>query len=550
MKKRQWIALLMLAAALGAAASAQNTPPASPSVPYERLLKADDEPGNWLMYSGNYRSYRYSRLDQITAANARRLRVKWMYQLRTTHKVETTPLVVDGVMYLTGPPNDVIALDTETGRGLWTYRHKIPSQTYACCGQVNRGLAILGDRLFMTTVDGKLLALDAKSGRLLWQTELVDYKQGYAATVAPLVVKDKVIVGIAGGEYGIRGFIDAYYASTGERAWRFYTIPGPGEPNFGTWAGDSWKTGGASVWVTGAYDPELNLTYWGIGNPGPDWNGDDRAGDNLYSDCLLALDVDTGKLKWYFQFTPHDVHDWDASEVPVLVDGTFRGRQRKLVLHANRNGFFYVLDRQTGEFLLAKAYVKQTWAKEIDDRGRPVRVPNTSPTIEGVAVWPGVTGGMNWYSPSYSPITGLLYVAAQEHGEIYFKTEATYKPGTNFTGGGSKPIPAERAYGAVRAIAPESGAIKWEYPLVSPPWAGLLSTAGNVVFGGTIEGNFFALDARTGKHLWVFPAGGYIISNPISYLSNGKQQVAMAAGDVLIAFSLDQEQFSNGAARR
>ena len=280
--------LVLLAAVVTVAAAAAGLP-----VSYERLLKADDEPGNWLMYSGNYQSHRFSRLDQINAGNVNKLRPKWIVQMRVNHKVETTPLVVDGVMYMTRPPNDVVALDTETGRRLWSYSHKVPEKVYVCCGQVNRGVAILGERLFMGTVDSKLLALDAKSGRVLWTTEVADYKSGYGITMAPLVAKDKVIVGVAGGEYGIRGFIDAYYASTGERAWRFYTIPGPGEPNFGTWEGDSWKTGGSPAWVTGAYDPELNLTYWGTGNPGPDWNGDDRGGDNLYSDSMLALDVDT-----------------------------------------------------------------------------------------------------------------------------------------------------------------------------------------------------------------------------------------------------------------
>jgi alcohol dehydrogenase (cytochrome c) len=526
--------MMRLSLFLLAAAAAAQTP-----VSYQRLLKAESEPGNWLTYSGNYFAHRFSRLDQIHAANVHQLRPKWMHQLRTNHKVETSPLVVDGVMYLTRPPNDVIALDTETGRQLWTYRYKVPDKVIVCCGQVNRGLAILDGRLFMGTVDAKLIALDARSGRELWQAAVEDGKTGHSVTVAPLAVKDKVIVGIAGGEYGIRGFVDAYYASTGERAWRLYTIPGPGEPNFGTWEGDSWKTGGAPAWVTGAYDPELNLTYWGTGNPGPDWNGDNRKGDNLYSDSMLAIDVDSGKLKWHFQYTPHDVHDWDATQVPILADAMFGGRARKLLLHANRNGFFYALDRATGEFLLAKAYVKQTWAKEIDAKGRPVRVPGTLPTIEGVAVWPGVTGGQNWYSPSYSPLTGLYYVAAQEQGQIYFAADATHKPGSLFIGGGSKPIPDDDGFGAVRAIVPQTGAMQWEHRLHTPPWAGLLSTAGNVVFGGTTEGNFFALDARTGKHLWRFPAGGFIIANPITYLSKGRQQVAVAAGDVLISFALE-----------
>ena len=373
-----------------------------------------------------------------------------------------------------------------------------------------------------------------------WNREVANHEAGYSKTEAPLVVKNLVITGIAGGEYGIRGFIDAYYAATGERAWRFYTIPGPDEANFGTWEGDSWKTGGAPAWVTGSYDPELNLTYWGTGNPGPDWNGDHRAGDNLYSDTMLALDVDTGQLKWYFQYTPHDVHDWDATQVPVLIDSLFGGRQRKLLLHANRNAFFYVLDRQTGQYLMAKPFAKQTWAKQIDDRGRPVRLPNTFPTIEGTPVWPNVNGATNWFSPTYSPSTGLFYVAAREQGDVFFKSEAVYRPGANFSGGSHRPIPGEPAYGAVRAIAPASGEIRWEHRLLSLPWAGLLSTAGGIVFGGAEEGNFFALDARTGKHLWHFPAGGRIIANPVSYLSNGKQHVAIAAGDVLISFGLPE----------
>ncbi|MBI3668054.1 MAG: PQQ-binding-like beta-propeller repeat protein, partial [Acidobacteria bacterium] len=354
--------LILLAFALSLAAQ----------VPYDRIRQADAEPGNWLTYSGNYNAHRYSRLNQINTSNVKRLKTAWVYQNQTTHYFETTPLVVDGVMYITEPPSDVTALDTRTGRPLWQYRRTTPKDVRVCCGQVNRGLAALDDLVFIGTVDAHLIALDAKSGIVRWDVVVADYKTGHAITAAPLAVKDKVIVGIAGGEYGVRGFVDAYEAKTGKPAWRFWTIPAPGEPGNETWAGDSWKTGSATTWVTGSYDPELNLIYWGTGNPGPDWNADVRAGDNLYTDCLLALDADTGKLKWHFQFTPHDGHDWDSVEIPVLVDGEVRGQRRKLVLFANRNAFYYVLDRQSGEFLSGKPFAKQTWAKGLDDRGRPI----------------------------------------------------------------------------------------------------------------------------------------------------------------------------------
>jgi alcohol dehydrogenase (cytochrome c) len=366
------------------------------------------------MYSGNYRSYRFSKLDQITSQNIQGLHPKWIYQEQHP-KLEATPLVVNGIIYTIQVPNDVVALDAETGRVLWTFHHPVPPDIISCCGQINRGLAVHGDRLFMETLDAKLLALDARSGRLLWKTEIADYKLGYAGTVAPLAVKDKIIVGIAGGEYGIRGFIDAYYASTGERAWRFYTIPGKGEPGNETWTGDSWMHGGGSTWITGSFDPDLNLIYWGTGNPGPDMNGDVRPGDNLYTCSMVALDADSGKLRWHFQYTPHDTHDWDSVQIPVLIDAPIHGKTRKLLLHPNRNGFYYVLDRENGEFLLAKPFVKQTWAKGMDKRGRPIQLPGTEPTEAGnVTIWPGIDGGNNWMSPSYNPLTNLLYVMARE----------------------------------------------------------------------------------------------------------------------------------------
>lgn len=507
-------------------------------VAYERILKAESEPANWLTYSGNYAGHRFSSLNQITEANVANLRPLWAYQTNSLQKFETTPIVVDGVMYISEPPSNVTALDTRTGRALWKYRRTMPEDVRVCCGQVNRGVAVLGDLVYVGTIDAHLVALNAKTGAVMWDTTVANYKTGHSITVAPLAVKDKIVVGIAGGEYGVRGFLDAYDAKSGKRAWRFWTIPAPGEPGNETWKGDSWKTGSAATWVTGAYDPGTNLIYWGTGNPGPDWNGDVREGDNLFSDCLIAIDADTGKRKWHFQFTPHDVHDWDATEVPVLVDGVVRGKQRKLVLFPNRNAFYYVLDRVTGEFLLGKPYVKQTWAKGLDDSGRPIRAPNTMPSLEGTTVWPSVAGGNNWYSPSYSPKTNLLYVAARESGAIYYVGDPEYKEGEQFNGGGFRSIPNEQEWGAVYAFDPATGDRKWEYKLFTPPWAGLLSTAGNLVFGSTNEGQVFALQASTGKPLWRYQAGGAGRSNPVSYLVDGKQYVATTMGNSLYVFGL------------
>jgi len=409
----------------------------------------------------------------------------------------------------------------------------MPDDVRVCCGQVNRGVAVLGDLVYLGTIDSHLVALHAKTGAVMWDTTVASNKSGYSITVAPLAVKDKIIVGIAGGEYGIRGFLDAYEAKTGKRAWRFWTVPEPGQPGADSWKGDSWKTGSAATWVTGAYDPETNLIYWGTGNPGPDWNGDVRAGDNLYSDSILALDADAGTLKWHFQFTPHDVHDWDSTGVPVLVDGEVQGKARKLLLFANRNAFYYVLDRVTGQFLLGKPYAKQTWAVGLDDSGRPVRASGTIPTLEGAKVWPSVAGASNWYSPSFSPRHNLLYVAVRESGALYYTGEAEYKEGEQFNGGGFRSIPGEQEWGAVRAFDPATGEMKWEHKLFSPPWAGVLATAGNLVFGGTNEGQIFALQASTGKALWHFQAGGAARSNPVSYAVDGKQYIAVAMGNTL-----------------
>ena len=351
-----------------------------------------------------------------------------------------------------------------------------------------------------------------------------------------LAIGRRVITGVSGGEAGIRGFVDAYDLKTGHRAWRFWTIPGPGEPGHETWSRNAWKTGGGSTWVSGSYDPELKLIYWGVGNPGPDWNGDDRPGDNLYTCSLVALDAETGKLRWHFQFTPHDDHDWDSTEIPVLIDAQVRGQKRKVVAMANRNAFYYLLDRATGEFLLGVPYAKQTWAKELDDSGRPVVLPNTSPSLTGTLVYPSLEGATNWFSPSYSPQTNLFYVAAREMGSYYFKGEAHYKPGTFFGGGGERQLNGDQAWGAVRALNPSTGKLVWEFRLKSPAYAGVLSTAGGLVFGGSTEGNFYALDAHSGKPLWDFQTGAPVEANPISFMIDGRQHIAIAAGRVVFVF--------------
>ena len=381
-------------------------------------------------------------MTQINPDNAKNLTLQWAFQARSTEKFEATPLVVDGTMYLTQAPNDVVALDAATGEIKWLYSYSPSREARPCCGRVNRGVAILGNTLYMATIDAHLIALDARDGKVVWDHEVAKADAGYAMTHAPLIVKDKVIVGTAGGEFGIRGFIAAYDAATGNEAWRFYTIPAKGEPGNETWSGDTWMHGGASVWVTGSYDPELNLTYWGIGNPGPDWNGDKRPGDNLYSDCVVALDADTGKLKWYFQFTPHDDFDYDAVQVPVLADMNWPGRDgrtqaRKVMLWANRNGFFYALDRTTGQFLQGKPFVKVTWASGLDEAGRPMRVNGMEPSVDGTNIYPSQTGGTNWYSPSYSPRTGLFYISAWDnvHG-TFKKADGDFEEGKRFVGGG------------------------------------------------------------------------------------------------------------------
>jgi alcohol dehydrogenase (cytochrome c) len=516
-------------------------------VSFERLLGASGDPQNWLTYSGNYSSHRHSRLAQITTRNVNQLELKWVFQAQSLQTFESSPLVVDGVMYLTQPPDDVVALDARTGRIFWVYPYNAAPDSRLCCGAVNRGLAILGDTLFMGTIDAHLVAIDTRSGKPIWNIAVAGYDQGYSLTHAPLIVKDKVVIGTSGGEYGIRGFIAAYDARTGKQAWRWYTIPGPGEAGHETWVGDAWAHGGGSAWITGSYDPDLNLIYWGTGNPGPDWNPDQRPGDNLYTDCAVALDADTGRLKWYFQFTPHDAADWDSVQVPVLVDANWNGSPRKLLLWANRNGFFYVLDRATGKFLLGRPFVKQNWATGLDRAGRPM----LTALPEGARVYPGVQGGTNWYSPSYSPRTNLFYISAwEDYGTVFIRQPMEYEPGRRFMGGRARSeIPAlrrgpintwteEAGHGAVIAIDPRTGERKWAFQMHDVTDSGILTTATDVLFSGGREGYFCALDARNGELLWKTSLGGQIAAGPVTYQAGGRQYVAIAAGHSLFAFAL------------
>lgn len=525
----------------------------SAQVTFDRVVNAGREPQNWLTHSGNLMSQRYSPLTQVTPQNAKNLELKWLFQARSLEKFEATPLVVDGVMYTVQAPNDIVALDPVTGRIFWIYSYSPSPLSRPCCGRVNRGVAIAGDTLFMGTIDAHVVAVDAKNGRPLWNTSVAKPEAGYAITHAPIVVKDKVIVGVAGGEYGIRGFIAAYDVKTGREAWRFNTIPGPGEPGHETWAGDSWKTGGASVWVTGSYDPELNLTYWGIGNAGPDYDGDVRAGDNLYSSSVVALDGDTGKIKWHYQFSPHDEFDWDATQVPVLADINFGGRARKVMLWANRNGFFYVLDRATGQFLLGKPFVEVNWASGFDEKGRPMRVAGKLPTPEGTVIFPGNQGGTNWYSPSFSPRTGLFYIPSWvNYSSIYLKGKSEYTEGTRYLGVSPRSVIGgmlssrlntrreDEGYGAIRAIDPMTGDRKWEFKMNDVTDAGVLTTGADLVFSGGREGYFYALDARNGDLLWKASVGAGVASGPMSYSIGGKQYIAISAGNSLFVYGLKE----------
>ena len=530
------------------AAKTAKVPPLPGGVTYDRLLRSKAEPHNWLMYWGDYQGTHYSALSSITPANVAQLRAAWSAIVPGDTVSESTPLVIDGIMYGTsgGSPRTVTAIDARTGRQIWRFVRPQKVRNPGETDVVNRGVAILGHRLFVGTNDAALLCLDARTGLLLWEVQVADTLEGFNITSPPLIVKDKIIVGHAGGEYALRGFLDAYDVM-GNRLWRFYTIPAPGEFGHDTWKGDSWKTGGGGTWLTGTYDPELNTLYWPIGNPAAMTDRSVRGdGDNLFTDSVVALDPDTGQRKWHYQFTPNDGHDWDSTEDMVLVDRLWRGRQRKLLLHGDRNGHFYVLDRATGEFLAGTPFIHQNWNDGFDAKGRPKPIPGSNSSPEGsFLVYPTPGGATNFGAPSYSPITGLFYLEYSESGAVYISAPQVPQKGREYLGEGRARAlpprgpndPAPNA--GIKALDPETGKTVWDFKLFQGSLAnGVLATAGGVLFASSRDGHLIALDGKTGKYLWHYQTGGNHAASPISYAIDGRQYVALTAGNILYSFAL------------
>ncbi len=509
----------------------------------DHLLKGTDDPTYWLMYGGNYAGWRFSPLTDINRDNVKNLKAAWMFQTGIPAQMQASPIVADGIIYLTAAYNHLFALDAVTGELLWRYEHELPDDMRVCCGPSNKGAAIAGDLIFMATLDAHVVALNRKTGAVVWNTEMDRYNDGFSATVAPLVVRDNLIVGIAGGEYGIRGYIDSYDINTGERRWRRYTIPEAGEPGSETWAGDSWKHGGAPTWVTGSYDPDEDLLYWATGNTAPDWNGDVRKGDNLYADSVLALDPDTGEIKWYFQFTPHDIWDYDGNTDLFLVNVERSGQMVKALAQPNRNGYVYVLDRASGKYLHGTQYVDNlNWSKGLDESGRPIVDPQFVPTAEGKEfICPGSVGGKNGsYTAAYSPLTKLMYVPVVESCWQMKKSTSIFIKGIPFWGGGPGKTQGDdgSSYGHLSAIDPSTGEIKWRYQDEYPMMGGALATAGGLVFSGNLEGLALAFDAATGEPLWQFQTGSAMRAQPVTYKVGGRQYVAIPSGGGGLAVTL------------
>jgi alcohol dehydrogenase (cytochrome c) len=503
-------------------------------------LLARPPAANWPLYNGDYSGQRYSALSLINTKNIAGLQAEWVFHASNSSRLEVTPLVVNGMMFVTAA-NDAIALDASTGRVVWHHSWPISEGLIDdASGHINRGVAIWHDRVYMETDNAHLLCLDARSGDLIWNVPYADWNKNYGATSAPLVVKDKILVGTSGGDDGVRGFVAAFDALTGKLAWRFWTIPAPGEFGSESWPGKLYLHGGGTTWMPGTYDPELNTIYWGTSNPAPDFEGGVRPGDDLYTDCLLALDPDNGKLKWYFQFTPHDLFDYDAVETPILIDASYRGAVRKLIVQANRNGFIYVLDRTTGKFISATPFVeKLNWAKRIDAAGKPV-LSGVQPTAEGTRVCPGYAGATNWFAPSYNELTRSVYFIALEECETYFFKSENFQEGRGYYSTGVKHIPGESSQKVLEAFNLDSDSIAWKDPQVGSgrSSSGTMTTAGGILFFGDDAGSFEAVEAQTGRPLWHFNTGQEISASPMSYAIGGKQYVAIAAGSDVISFAL------------
>ena len=510
------------------------------SVTADQLVGAASDSGNWLMYHGTYDGQRHSRLRHLDTNTVAGLRLLWVYQNRNRiDRVETTPLVIGQMMYLTEPGPTVVALEASTGMERWRFTPDV-GEVRLCCERVNRGVAISGRTLYLATPDAHLIALEAETGRVRWNVTVADSRAGYSFTSAPLVAGGLVIAGVAGGEYGIRGFVDAYDGETGRRVWRFHTIPGPGEPGSETWHDPSAiPTGGGPAWLTGTFDPALGLLYLGVGNPGPNYDGSVRSGDNLYTNSVIALKVATGELAWHFQLIPHDTHDYDAVQVPVLVDAIVAGRPRRLLLFASKNAFYYVLDRETGRFLVGKPFATQTWAEGLDSTGRPIPRPEAAPTRGGTLTFPGETGATNWWSPSYSPRTGLFYLPVLEQGGVFYIRPESYETGERYGRGSGETKTASR--NLLRALDAVTGELRWEHAWSEAPatlLGGVLTTAGGLVFTG-VSSRFAAFHDRTGKMLWSYNVGGRLSSAPITWLETGRQRVTVAAGRAVFTFGRD-----------
>jgi len=547
MKSRAGKQFVFMLAAVWSGGSALGQQVSSPAKVSQQVtaedLAAQPVGENWASYNGDYSGRRYSSLQQINTSNVARLKAAWVLHPGNSQNLEVTPVVVRGLMFITSA-NDVFALDAQTGRQLWHYHRPVSSGLLDdAAAHKNRGVGIRQNYVFVETDDSHLLKLDARSGNLLWDVEFADKTKHYGATSAPLVVKDTVIVGTSGGDSGVRGFVAAYDAATGKLKWRFWTIPGPGEFGSSSWPGDSYLHGGGTTWMPGTYDPQLNTLYWTTSNASPDFVGDSRPGDDLYTACVLALDADTGKLKWHFQFTPHDVYDYDATETPVLLDSEENGGIRHLLVQANRNGYFYVLDRTNGKFLRATPFVeKLNWATGIDASGRPI-LSGRIPTVEGTNICPGIDGATNWFSPSYNPDTGLFYVIALESCDLFLAKPKEFVKGETFYNTGTTLPPGERMQKILLALSVVDGKRAWSYPQIGRgnSWGGTLSTAGGLVFFADDSNSFEAVEAKTGRVLWHFNTGQLMRASPMTYSVAGVQYVAIAAGSDVFCFSLSAD---------